>query len=124
MKGFFTGILVLNLLIEGMAAVSLLAGAEGVMAQSRPDHGMWPMNYGFAALAIATMVLWIWPYRDNYAAVSTALGFLMTFHTGLFISLLLSGEQMVGMVLHGIMAVLCVFAFVQRSRWCSPPATA
>ena len=51
--------------------------------------------------------------------VTAVLGVLRTFHTGLFISLTLAGDQVVGMGLHAVLAVLCLLLFTQRSKWCN-----
>lgn len=116
MRTFFTIVLILNFLTEAMAATLLIAGPEGVSAAGKGD--MWSMHYGFAALAIASTTVWIWPYRTNMQAVTAVLGVLLTFHSGLFISLATAGDQMPGMVLHAILAVLCIFLFTQRAKWC------
>ncbi len=84
MKILFMIVLVLNLLTEAMAATFLIGGPEGVSAAGQ--GGMWSMHYGFAALAIASASLWIWPYRNEIKAVTALLGVLLTFHTGLFFS--------------------------------------
>ncbi len=117
-KIFFISVLVLNLLLEGLAAFSLIAGPQGIFAEVQPESGMWAMNYGFAALAIASAVFWIWPYRDNRQAVGSVLGILLTFHTFMFISLAIPGNQMPGMIAHAVMAVLCLVVYTQRSKWC------
>lgn len=119
MKVFFISVLVLNLLLEGFAAFSLIAGPQGIFAEVQPASGMWAMNYGFAALAFATAVFWIWPYRENRQAVTAVLGILLTFHTFMFISLTIPGNQMPGMIAHAVMALLCLVAYTQRSKWCS-----
>ena len=119
MKIFFTSVLILNLLLEGLAAASLIGGPQGIFSEAHPEGGMWAMNYGFAALAFASAVFWIWPYRENRQAVTSVLGILLTFHTFMFISLAIPGNQMPGMIAHAVMAVLCLFAFTPRSKWCS-----
>ena len=53
MKIFFTSVLVLNLLLEALAAASLIGGPQG-LANIQPETGMWAMNYGFAVIAIAS----------------------------------------------------------------------
>lgn len=119
MKIFFIVVLVLNFLFETLAGVLLISGPTGLAAETWAAEGMWGMNYGFAALAIASMVFWVWPLRTNLAAVSLALGVLITFHVGLTISLAIPGNQMGGMIAHAIMAVLCIVAYTQRSKWAS-----
>ena len=118
MKAFFISVLVMNLLLEGLAAASLIGGPQG-LANIQPETGMWAMNYGFAALAIASAIFWIWPNRENRQAVGSVLGVLLTFHTFMFISLLVPGTQVPGTIAHGVMAVLCLVLYTQRSRWCT-----
>jgi len=116
MKIFFSIVLVLSLLTEVMAAVSLIAGPGGIQ---EPGLGnQWTMHYGFAAFAIASLSIWTWPYRSELPAVTLALGVLMTFHTGLAISLTVAGDQQAGMVIHSVLAVLSIVLFTQRRRWC------
>jgi hypothetical protein len=117
MRILFTIVLVLNLLTEALAATTLIGGPEGVAAAGQ--GGLWSMHYGFAALAIASATLWVWPHRDNLKVVTAVLGVLMTFHTGLLVSLALAGDQMAGMTIHAVLALLCIVLFTQRSKWAS-----
>ena len=120
MKILFIVTLVLNLLFEGMAGVVLLTGDMGINAPEMLASGMWAMNYGFAALAIASAIIWLWPNRTNYHAVGSVMGMLSTFHVLLAISLGIAGNQMGPTVLHAIMAVLCIVSLTQRAKWCEP----
>lgn len=117
MKIAFVVVLVFNLLLETLASVSLIAGPGGISAAGSGE--MWSMHYGFAALAIASISLWVWPHRGSLAAVTTTLGLLSTFHTGLVISLALAGDQMPGMIAHIILATSCLFLFTQRAKICA-----
>ena len=117
MKILFNTVLILSLLTEAMAATTLIGGPEGIAAAGK--GGMWSMHYGFAAFAIASASLWVWPYRTNIKAVTAILGVLLTFHSGLFVSLALAGDQMVGMIIHAVLASLSLVLFTQRSKWCS-----
>jgi hypothetical protein len=118
LKILFIVVLVLNFLFEGAAGVALILGPEGALSDFRPEDGMWAMNYGFAALAVASVALWVWPHRTDSRVVGTVLGFLTTFHLLLAVSLSIPGNQFGAMMTHGIMGVLCLFLFTQRSRWC------
>jgi hypothetical protein len=118
MKHVFTTLLVLNFLTETLAAVALIGGPEGVVAAGQ--GGMWSMHYGFAALAIASVSLWSWRERSNGRVVTVVLGILLTFHTGLLVSLVLAGDQQAGVVIHAVLATLSIFLFLQRSKWCAP----
>lgn len=118
MKIAFTVFLVLNFLAEALAAATLIGGPTGLGATETAPGGMWAMHYGFAMIAIASALLWIWPYRDHRAAVTAVLGILMTFHCALLTSLLIEGVQQAGIVIHSVLAVFAIVLFVLRSRWC------
>ncbi len=113
MKILFIVLLVLNFLMEAMAAVALISTADSTLAATT---GMWSMHYGFAALAIASLSLWVWPHRNNLQAVTVALGVLLTFHTGLAISLFIEGAQMGGAIGHAVLSILSAIAFLQKSK--------
>ena len=116
MKKMFAILLVLNLLFELIAALSLIAGPEGIRAIGLGNQ--WSMHYGFAALAIASVSLWAWPQRQHMALVSPVLGILLTFHTGLFVSLMVAGDQVVGSVIHAVLALLSWLLFLTKKKWC------
>lgn len=114
MRMLFNVLLAFNFLVEAMAAASLIGGPEGLAAAGKGE--MWSMHYGFAALAIASVSLWIWPYKRDPTAVTVALGLLLTFHTGLTLSLAAAGDQPVGLVLHIVLASLSALLFARRAR--------
>ena len=116
MKILLSAVLILSFLAEALAAVTLITGPEGVTAPGLGNQ--WSMHYGFAALAIASISLWTWPYRTNMPVVTFALGVLFTFHIGLSISLNLAGDQQAGMIVHTVLSVLCLVLITQRSKWC------
>ena len=118
MKNFFTGFLIVNLLVEAVAALTLI-GAPGTMfAASQVDAITWARTYGFAALAIGSTLFWVWPYRGDIKVTGAVLGLLLTFHTSISVSMSLPGGQTGPVVLHGILAALCAVLFTQRSKWC------
>lgn len=116
MKILLSAVLILSFLVEAVAAVSLITGPEGVAASGLGNQ--WSMHYGFAALSIASISLWTWPYRTNMPVVTFALGVLFTFHTGLSISLNLAGDQQAGMIIHTVLSLSCLALITQRSKWC------
>ena len=118
MKQLFTTFLVLNFLAETMAAVSLIAGPDGISAAG--SGGQWAMHYGFAVVAIASASLWVWSYRAQLIPVTAVLGTLMVFHIAVAISLTLAGDQQFGMILHTVLSVMALVCFTQRRRWCEP----
>jgi|DEB0MinimDraft_6_1074348.scaffolds.fasta_scaffold126300_2 hypothetical protein len=116
MKKLFAALLVLNLLFELLAASSLIAGPEGIRATGLGNQ--WSMHYGFAALAIASVSVWAWPGRQLMVVATPVLGILLTFHTGLFISLMVAGDQVAGSVIHAVLALLAWALFLTRKKWC------
>lgn len=112
MKMVWNLVIILSGLTELLAAVSLIAGPEGVSAAG--SGNMWSMHYGFAALAVASLSVWVWPKRYQRDAIAVTLGVFLTFHTGLCLSLALAGDQPVGLVLHGIVGLLSWIVFFNR----------
>jgi len=117
MKNIFIGFLVLNLLFEGLTGVLLVAGSLGAQADMPTDGMNWMMNYGFAALAVASAILWIWPDRSNRHAVGAVLGILLVFHLMLCASIAIQGGQLLYVAIHGAMAALALFLYVKRSAY-------
>lgn len=118
MNKIFVGFLVLNLLVEGLAAAFLIGGPQGILFAAQQSDGiLWAANYGFAAIAIASAIFWIWPGRDNRQAVAAVLGILLTFHAMISVSSAIQGDQIIPMVVHGVMAALAMFLYSQRSRF-------
>jgi len=114
----FVGFLVLNVLIEGLAAAFLIGGPQGILSNAQsPDGILWAANYGFAAIAIASAIFWIWPSRDNREAVGAVLGILLTFHAMVFVSFAIQGNPLPPMVIHGVMAALAIVLYSQRSKY-------
>jgi len=131
MKMFFTVFLVLNFLVETLAAVSLISADTGLAAAldgvpplvdgNIGATGLWSMHYGFAVIAIASAIFWVWPHRSSRSVVTAVLGILTTFHTALLCSLVLEGTQMPGIVLHSVLAPMAIVLFALRGRWCNEP---
>jgi hypothetical protein len=119
MKRLFTTYLFMNLLLETLAAITLIGGAMGLFTVGGFEAGMWAMNYGFAALAMASAILWVWPHRSTHAAVETVLGILLTFHALISVSFAIQGNQEVPVVIHAVMAALAFYLYSQRTKWCS-----
>ena len=117
MKIFFIVILAINLLFEAAAGIALIAGPTGLGAAEINTEGMWGMNYGFAALAMASAIIWLWPNRTNAAAVFSVMGMLASFHVLMTIALFL-GQQMGPSIAHGILGVCSIILLTQRAKWC------
>jgi hypothetical protein len=116
MKHVLAVALVLNLLLEALAAFTLISGPTGLGAAGALPNGGWSMHYGFAVIAIASASVWLWPRRHELAALTPVLGVLTTFHLGLLISLLIAGDQAGGAAAHAVLSVLFCLSFALRSK--------
>ena len=118
MNKIFVGFLVLNLLVEGLAAAFLIGGPQGILFAAQQSDGiLWAANYGFAAIAIASAIFWIWPHRENRQVVSAVLGILLTFHTMVFVSFVIQGDQIPPIIIHGVMAAIAIVLYSKRSEY-------
>ena len=118
MRSLFAIYLVLNLVLEGIAAVTLVGAGLGLFTIAQLESGMWSMNYGFAAVAIASALFWVWPHRAKREVVGPVLGILFAFHALVSVSFAIDGTQVPSIVVHGIMALLGIFLYARRSSWC------
>ena len=119
MKNLFTGFLFLNFLLEIVAGVVLIGATLGLFSVAQLETGMWSMIYGFAALAVATAIFWIWPHRDSRTAVGAVLGILFSFHALIFIAFVIVGNQVPPTIAHGVMAAYAMYLYMQRPKWCA-----
>ena len=122
MKKLYSAVLIANLLIESVGAGALLLAPDFLVDTSNASAKLWSWNYGFVALAVGSAVFWTWPHRDNFAAAGAVLGILFSFHLAIAVALAIVDELFIDVVLHGAFAVLCLYLFTQRSKWCSAPA--
>lgn len=118
MKKLYSAVLVANLLIEAVGAAALFAAPGMLVDAENASALMWARNYGFVALAVGSAVFWTWPHRDSFQAAGAVLGILLSFHIAISVALAIAGELFVDVVLHGAFAVVCVYLFTQRSKWC------
>jgi len=119
MKTLFTVFLVLNLLAETLAAFTLIGGPLGLQAPEPIEGSRWAMNYGFAVIAIASAIFWLWGKRTSFTAVTPVLGMLMIFHISLAIALSMDASQFAGFILHSVLAVIAIGLFATRNKWCT-----
>ena len=120
MKHLLTLALVLNGLLEALAAATLIGGPTGLGTAGTPATGWWAMHYGFAVIAIASAGVWLWPRRRELAALTAVLGVLATFHGAVLTSLVLAGDQPQGVVAHAVLFALFVVLLVQRAKLAAP----
>lgn len=119
MKHLFTTYLVLNLILESIAAVTLIGAGLGLFAIAGFESGMWSMNYGFAAIAVASAIFWVWPHRSKRDVVAPVLGMLLAFHALVAVSFAVQGSHVPSIVVHGIMGLLGILLYARRSAWCT-----
>ena len=123
MKKIYSAVLIANFLMESTGAFALFAAPEFLVDAGNASAVLWAWNYGFVALGVGSAVFWTWPHRDSFAAAGAVLGILFSFHLAIAVALAVADELFVDVVLHGAFAVLCLYLFTQRSRWCLDPAT-
>lgn len=123
MKKLYSTVLIANLLVESIGALALFAAPDFLVDTGNANAVLWAWNYGFVTLGVGSAVFWTWPHRDNFAAAGAVLGILFSFHLAIAVALAIADELFVDVVLHGAFAVLCLWLFTQRSRWCLDPAT-
>ncbi len=123
MKKLYSGVLIANLLIESVGASALFAAPEFLVDTDNASAMLWAWNYGFVALAVGSAVFWTWPHRESYTAAGAVLGILFSFYLAIAVALAIADELFVDVVLHGVFALVCLYLFTQRLRWCHSPAT-
>ena len=114
-------VLVINFLFEGFIAVALIVSPQSFVPSEQVEGISWAINYGFAALAMASVTIWVWRVMDDFKVMGPALGTLAVFHTGLAIGTAMSASAGPGFgptIVHGLLAIGCWFLFFQRSKWC------
>lgn len=116
MRYVFGALLVLNFLVEVLAASTLIGGPDGIAAAG--SGGQWSMHYGFAVIAIASAGLWVWPHRRELGAVTAVLGMLTVFHVCVLASLIIAGDQPAGVMIHAVLAPLSVLCLLKRRAIC------
>ena len=122
MRKLLIVVLIVNALFEGLVG-ALLAFSPGSAVPDGSSAGIsFAVNYGFAALAIASIVLWTWSEKDNLKTMGAVLGIRSTFHSGLTIATAMTMTAESGptpTIVHGLMAVLCWILFFNRKKWCT-----
>jgi hypothetical protein len=121
MKKLYSAVLIANLVIEGVGASALLMSPDFLVDTGNASAMLWSWNYGFVAIAVGSAVFWAWPHRDSFAAAGTVLGILFSFHLAIAVALAIADELFVDVVLHSTFAVLCLYLFTQRPKWCLDP---
>ena len=122
MRKLLIAVLIDNALFERLVGALLVFSPSSAVPDGSSAGIAFAVNYGFAALAIASIVLWTWSEKDNLKTIGAVLGILSTFHSGLTIATAMTMTAESGVtptVVHGIMAVLCWVLFFSREKWCT-----
>ena len=101
-----------------MGAFALFAAPAFLVDAQNESAMLWAWNYAFVALAVGSAVFWAWPHRESFAATGAVLGLLFSFHLAIAVALAIADKLFVDVVLHGVFALVCLYLFSQRSRWC------
>ncbi len=108
--------LVSNFLAEALAAASLIGGPSGLAASEAANVDRWSMHYGFAVIAIASAGAWLWPRRRELSALTPVLGILATFHIAVLTSLLIAGDQPLGVGIHAVLSLTFLLLLALRKK--------
>lgn len=122
MRKLLIVVLIVNALFEGLVGALLVFSPSSAVPDGSAAGISFAVNYGFAALAIASIVLWTWSEKDNLKTMGVVLGILSTFHSGLTIATAMTMTAESGAtstIVHGIMAILCWILFFSRKKWCT-----
>ena len=122
MRKLLIAVLIANALFEGLVGALLVISPVSAVPDGNAVGIAFAVNYGFAALTIASIVFWAWREKDNLQTMGVVLGILSTFHSGLTIATAMTISAESGAaptIVHGIMAVLCWFLFFNRKKWCT-----
>ena len=122
MRKLLIVVLIVNALFEGLVGALLVFSPSSAVPDDSAAGISFAVNYGFAALAIASIVLWTWSEKDNLKTMGVVLGILSTFHSGLTVATAMTMTAESGAtptIVHGIMAILCWILFFSRKKWCT-----
>ena len=122
MRKLLIAVLIANALFEGLVGALLVFSPGSAVPDGNSAGIAFAVNYGFAALTIASIIFWAWSEKDNLKTMGVVLGILSTFHSGLSIATAMTMTTESGAtptIVHGIMAVLCWVLFFSRKKWCT-----
>ncbi|MFT4614536.1 MAG: hypothetical protein ACI9NT_001681 [Bacteroidia bacterium] len=122
MRKLLIAVLILNAVFEGLVGALLVFSPGSAVPDGSSAGISFAVNYGFAALTIASIILWTWSEKDNFKTMGVVLGILSTFHSGLTIATAMTMTAASGAIptiVHGILAVLCWTLFFSRTKWCT-----
>ena len=103
MKLLFWLTLTANLLLELYAALNLLLGDAGLLADT--GQNAWSIHYAFAAITIASVSIWLACYLNVPGVTYVLFGYLCTFHLLLFISAIIVSGKFYAILFHAFMAI-------------------
>ncbi len=122
MRKLLIAVLIANALFEGLVGALLVLSPGSAVPDGSSAGISFAVNYGFAALTIASIIFWTWSAKDNLKTMGVVLGVLSTFHSGLTIATAMTMTAESGATptnVHGIMAIPCWILFFSRKKWCT-----
>jgi hypothetical protein len=122
MRKLLIVVLIANAVFEGLVGALLAFSPSSAVTDGSAAGISFAVNYGFAALTIASIIFWTWSEKDNLKTMGVVPGILSTFHSGLTIATAMTMTAESGAIptiVHGIMAVLCWVLFFNRKKWCT-----
>ena len=119
MRYFFLLVLFLHVVMEGGLGLVIAVSPRTLTPDAATAELAFVLNYGFAAIAMATVVAWYWPHRSTPLATTITLGILATFHTaealaGVQVARFGGGPQII--YSHGAFAIAFWVLWSQRGK--------
>jgi len=117
MKKFLVLLLVAHFLLEIIVGAMFAFNPTSMVSDPDPRSLMFLINLGAVVIAAAFIAVWIWPYRNNLAALSVGLGVIATFHTGAALAglyCMLQGLDGSAAYPHGVLAAGFWFLWFRR----------
>jgi len=119
MRYFFFLMLLLHTLMEAGLGLLIAVSPQTLTPDAEIVELAFVLNYGFAAIASAAVVLLYWPHRNDTTITGLVLAILAIFHTGEA----LAGARVISLgggadilIAHGIFAVCFWLLWSQRKN--------
>lgn len=119
MKKLLIVMLVVHTLFEGLIGILLVVSPSSVLPNADAASLAFAVNYGFAAITMASVVVWLWPQRHHAPTLATVLGILTTFHLCLAAGTWMgaaAGGDILPSVIHATLAVIFAVLFTSRAK--------
>ncbi len=108
MRVLLHALLCLHVVLEGGLGLTLILAPQRVAPEADMNTLTALITYGGAAVTMALVVVWFWPWRQSMVALSVVLGILASFHSMLVVAAVaihLRGGNSTVLMIHGLLAV-------------------